>query len=309
MAVEHADLAVGERLEGLRPVQLARLDRSGEALADEVVPQPAERGDVLGRVDVVGADVVRVAAATAEEPHQGLGLGLLLAQRQGEGVVDALGLERGGVAPDVVPGLGGAQARPVEQLLVVEEEAGAGDEGQSVQGAVDLAGFGEPRQEVRRGADRERLVGGVELARLGVVRVGADLGDVRGVAGLDHRGDLAVDVLPVEDGDVDLDAGVLLLEARREPAPVLLGAVLRAGAVVGGDQFERDVARAGVTAAARQRRRHSQRGHRRGQTQKAPLHSLAHPRRSPGSRTARSAPAAGPPFGRGSAALSWAPSG
>ena len=172
-----------------------------------------------------------------------LGLGLLGAERQREGHLDAVRLQQLGVVGDVVPGLRRVgDAGLGEQLLVVEEPPGAGAEGHAVLDALVLAGLRERGGEVGLGGDGEQLVGAVELALGGVVGVRADLGEVGGVAVLDEVRDLLVDVGPAVDVDVDLDAGVLLLEGAGELVPVVLGAVGLAVAVVRRDQLEGDVA-------------------------------------------------------------------
>lgn len=134
--------------------------------------------------------------------------------------------------------VGASAASLLEEGLVVEERPGGGDERQPVLGALGLSGGGERREEVGLDGDGEDLVGGVELTGGRVVGVGADLRDVGGLVGLDHLGDLAVDVVPGLDLDLDLHAGVIRLEGGDEVGPVLLGRVPAGQVVVGGDQSE-----------------------------------------------------------------------
>lgn len=130
----------------------------------------------------------------------------------------------------------------LEEGLVVEQRPGGGDEGQAVLGPLVLSGVDERGEEVGLDGYGEDLLGGVELTGGRVVGVGADLRDVGGLVGLDHLGDLAVDVVPGLDLHLDLDAGVPGLEGGDEVGPVLLGGVAAGEVVVGGDQSEGHVA-------------------------------------------------------------------
>lgn len=285
MPVEHADLAAREGVEGRLPVELARLDGAGEALADHPVAQELEGLDVVRGVDLVAVFVVGVTATARQHPHHRLGLRLFPAERQREGRLHTGGLELLGGRLQVRPALGlpaalgvlGYDTGVAEQLLVVEEQPGAGHEGHAVLGLPDLAGVGERREEVGLGLDGEQFLGGVELAGSRVVGVRADLRDVGGLVRLDHLGDLGVDLGPGVDADLDVDPGVGPLEGAREVLPVGGGGVLRIVAVVGrhdpqghlvvpGEALHGSAARQGHGGQA-------ERGPGRGQAQVTALHS------------------------------------
>ena len=117
-----------------------------------------------------------------------------------------------------------------EQVAVVEERAGAR------RGSGSRRACPGTRRRARRRSrkssrvfGRQDLVGRVEQAVLGVAREGVQVEHVGRLVVLDHRADLLVDRVPVDDLQIDLDAGllrVLLGQALPERARVVL-AVLR----------------------------------------------------------------------------------
>src|SRR5690606_17208283 len=125
-----------------------------------------------------------------------------------------------------------------------------GGEGQPELPGGDLPGVGELGDEVGLDGDGEQVAGLVQQVLLRVVGVRADLRQVRRVARVDQLLDLAVDVVPGVDADVDLHAGVPGLEPLDQVGPVLPAAGGRAVAVVGGDQLQCHVGRAVTTASA-----------------------------------------------------------
>jgi hypothetical protein len=178
--------------------------------------------DVLRTVDGPLARVVHPVAAVAVDPHLELGLSLLRAQRQpvaDHAVAQPLEL-LGGVA-ELAPGRRRlADARLLEQRLVVEEQAGARDEGEAVLGSVDRRVVRERGEEVRHRLLGDHLRGLVQEV---VRRVLGELVDVEQVGLLasgDERRDLLVDVVPVDDLQVDLVTGIRLLELRDQVLPV-----------------------------------------------------------------------------------------
>jgi hypothetical protein len=84
-----------------------------------------------------------------------------------------------------------------EDLLVVAERPEAGDERDPVLGPVELAVLGEGGEEVRLDLRVQHVAGRVEQLLVGVGDPVVDVEDVRQPAGLDHRVDLLVDVVPV----------------------------------------------------------------------------------------------------------------
>lgn len=274
VAVEHADVPLREGGEGGGTVQPAGRDRTGQTLVDQVVLEPGEGVDVLRGVDAVRADGVGVATAAAQQPLHRLGLRLLRAERQRVRVRHALVLERRGVGGQLLPGLRRGEAGLPEEGLVVEEQARGGGERHPVLHALHLARGGQLGGEVGLGGDGEQVVGRVEQALVGVVGVRADLRHVGRLAGVDQLLDLAVDVVPGVDADLDLHTGVLALVLLHQPVPVLLGAVGGGVAVVRGDQLQGDVTRTAGEAAAAEDRRHAQCGHRRNRSCPTPLHCL-----------------------------------
>ena len=108
------------------------------------------------------------ATAIAEEPQQRLGLRLLGAERQA--VADmALGLNLRGIRLQLVPGLGRIGDPGLgEQLLVVEEGARAGGEGNAVLLALIAAERLEYRHRVAGIA--QHVAGFVEQTLLRIIR-------------------------------------------------------------------------------------------------------------------------------------------
>jgi hypothetical protein len=173
-------------------------------------------------------------AAVAPHPHGELRLRLLGAQRQAvAGVALALGLPRGLL--QLLPALRRVlHADLGERLLVVAERPDAGDERDPELGPVELAVAGERLQEVRLDLRVEHVLRRVQQALVGVGDPVVDVEDVRQLPGLDHRVDLLVDVVPVDHLQLDVDAGVLLLEPADQVVPEALGLL----AVGGGDHLD-----------------------------------------------------------------------
>ncbi len=209
-AHHHADLAVLEELEGaVSPVGLPWVHLGHLVLVGEV-REELQRLEVLVAVDhppIAGLPV----AAVVPHPDRPLGLGLLGAQ--GQRVADrplAESLDSLGGPDELVPGFRGRpDAGPGEQILVVEEGPRAREDREAIELALVLAAPGERRQEIVLGFERHDLVGRMKQPVLRVAGKGVQIQHVRRLVVLDHRGDLLVDRVPINDLQVDLDAGLL----------------------------------------------------------------------------------------------------
>ena len=180
------------------------------------IGQEPERLHVLVAVD--GPRVARFpVAAVVPHPDRPLGLRFLGTERQrvaDDAAAERLDLARG--VDELVPGLGRpGEAGAGEEVLVVEERARARQNREPVELALILAPAREGLDEVVPRLRRQHVVGRVEELVLGVAGEGVQVQHVRRLARLDHRADLLVDRVPVDDPEVDLHAALLRILLRQ----------------------------------------------------------------------------------------------
>src|SRR5437867_1635352 len=239
----------------VRTVGLSRVDL-GHLVPVGEIGEKLQRLEVLVAVDrplIAGLPVT----AVVPHPDGPLGLGLLGTQRKG--VADGVRAERPdspGRRDELVPRPGwrgdpGAR----EEIPVVEEGACAREDREPVELALVLTAPDERGQEVFTRPGREDLVRRVEQSVLRVAGEGVQVQHVGRLVVLDHRGDLLVDRVPVDDLQVHLDAGLLrvrLGEGLPEGTRVVL-------AVVGDDDLDRRegaaLGAASLVAGGREERR------------------------------------------------------
>ena len=224
---------------------LGRRVRVGVALLVEV-HRELDRLDVLRGVDRPVALVVNEAAAVAPSVVSERRLAFV------RGHVDAPRIHVAAVEvnqrlADVFqlrPSRRHFDAGRFEQIHVVIQRAGGSQIRNGPHGIVNHRLRDEGREEVVKQLFRAIILDRQEQTLVGVIREGVQIEDVRRIVVADARGNHGVYVVPRDDLQIQLDAGVRFFEFLDEAGAVHAGAgkpVVRLGAVLADDDVQRDI--------------------------------------------------------------------